>query len=161
VRILLYAKPSHKISPSIKRTILNTVSQEHVEEYSDIEAFKRRLLKPKTFPLVTVIAPLDFNELERIRALDYLLHDIKMILILPDMGEQTIRCGHLLRPRFLTFADSQMDWVVEVLKRMMALYARPNLMAPFDGDTTLNAGDDKDGERRPVRFACHSESLES
>ena len=150
MHILLYAETHHKIRPALRKTIAEEMPEAQVEEYGDIEAFRKRFLRPKTSPLVAVIAPLHFNDLKRIQSLDHLLHDTKVILILPDRDDLTIRCAHLLRPRFLSFADNQISWVVEVLKRMMSLYRRPEHATPFDGAADTKDSNGKDGARRGV-----------
>ena len=38
--------------------------------------------------------------------LSELLHDRRIILVLPDSEPETVSLGHILRPRFITYGDS-------------------------------------------------------
>ncbi len=117
----------------MRRLIYDFTPEAQVEEYHEIESLRIRLLKPKALPLIAVIVPLDFDDLELILSLDFLLYDLKVILILPDSREETIRHGHLLRPRFLMFADGQLSWVIEVMKKMMGRDSRQDQTIGFEG----------------------------
>jgi len=43
---------------------------------------------------------------------------LPIILILPDQQVATIRMGHLLQPRFLTFYDSDFNELTQVIKKI-------------------------------------------
>ncbi|MCD6199973.1 MAG: hypothetical protein J7K15_15635, partial [Deltaproteobacteria bacterium] len=49
-----------------------------------------------------------------------LIWDLRLILILPDREAGTIAKGHILRPRFLTYLDSDFTEVAAVLKKMLS-----------------------------------------
>ncbi|MBF0510583.1 MAG: hypothetical protein HQK57_16890 [Deltaproteobacteria bacterium] len=53
-----------------------------------------------------------------------LLLDVKMILILPDKEENTVAVGHALYPRYMTYADGDLQDVVEVIKKCLTISAR-------------------------------------
>ena len=48
-----------------------------------------------------------------------LLDDLRVILLLPNREKETINKGHTLRPRFLTYADSNLLNVAAVLSKML------------------------------------------
>jgi len=58
----------------------------------------------------------DFNDILKIPDL---LNDIHIILIIPDRDKQTIAQAHALRPRFLSYTDSDFQNVAAVLEKMI------------------------------------------
>ncbi|MDY6851165.1 MAG: hypothetical protein SV487_03685 [Thermodesulfobacteriota bacterium] len=58
----------------------------------------------------------DFNY---ILTIPDLLTDIHVILIIPNRGKQTIAQAHGLRPRFLSYTDSNFQDVAAVLEKMI------------------------------------------
>ncbi len=48
----------------------------------------------------------------------HLMHNARIILILPDNQKRTISDGHLLRPRFVTTAGSDLNEVAAVAQKM-------------------------------------------
>ena len=59
------------------------------------------------------------GQLSELLSLRELLNDVRIILILPDRGRETISQGHLLRPRFLSYADGDLTDVIAVLSKML------------------------------------------
>ena len=59
------------------------------------------------------------EELMDMISMDDSFFGYRIILVLPDRRRETIRKGHKLFPRFLTFMDSDMELVGEVLKKML------------------------------------------
>jgi len=58
----------------------------------------------------------DFND---ILTIPDLLNDVHIILIIPDRDKQTIAQAHTLRPRFLSYTDSDFQDVAAVLEKMI------------------------------------------
>ncbi|MDP1989583.1 MAG: hypothetical protein Q8K00_01065 [Syntrophales bacterium] len=61
----------------------------------------------------------------RIASLGDLLADVKSILILADDDRDTIMKAHTLRPRYITWVDTDFRHIVNVLRNMVALYDAP------------------------------------
>lgn len=64
----------------------------------------------------------DFND---ILTIPDLLTDIHVILIIPNRGKQTIAQAHGLRPRFLSYPDSNFQDVAAVLEKMIDYHQPP------------------------------------
>lgn len=69
---------------------------------------------------ILVLLLKDNNEICRAILRKELLHDIRIILILPDRSDETISAGYKLHPRFISYADSDFKDVAAVLKRMIS-----------------------------------------
>jgi hypothetical protein len=57
-----------------------------------------------------------------------LFRNSRIILIAPDRDKETIAIAHRLRPRLLTYIDSDFADVFTVLANMIGDYHRPNGM---------------------------------
>jgi len=68
---------------------------------------------------VAVLMASDQEDLDSLIAIGEPLREVKLILILPDGKKETVERGHALHPRFLTFIDSDLGEVSEVLGKML------------------------------------------
>jgi hypothetical protein len=76
------------------------------------------LLRPLTEVLAVVLYVGQRKELSDLLSLGDLLHDTRVILILPDSASDLLLAGHALRPRFLTTAGEGFDGVVAVVEKI-------------------------------------------
>ena len=84
------------------------------------------LLRQPFLDLRVIVLCIESQEaLREILPLGYLLSDRKNILILPDEDKETMAMGFKLRPRFITWVDSDFSELGVILKRMLALYDAP------------------------------------
>jgi hypothetical protein len=84
-----------------------------------------RLRKPRSNVKVAVLFALSREEIIRILSLGDLMADVKSILILADDDRDTIMKAHTLRPRYVTWVDTDFRHIVNVLRNMVALYDVP------------------------------------
>ncbi len=95
------------------------VLKKHIENYHTLKNFSIRLRQFWKEPTIAVIYATNRRELSKILAIQNLLFDIHIILILPDTKNETITNGHKLHPRFLSYVDSDFKDVTAVLKKMI------------------------------------------
>ena len=70
--------------------------------------------------LILVLFLKDNNDICQAILSKDLLHDIRIILILPNRSDETISAGYKLHPRFISYTDSDFKDVAAVLKRMIS-----------------------------------------
>lgn len=70
---------------------------------------------------VVVLIAANRDELYDLLAFDKLLSDLRIILILPDRDKDAVRRAHALRPRFITYADGNLEDVAAVVEKMLGL----------------------------------------
>jgi hypothetical protein len=93
--------------------------EEKLEVCRSIESLSERLYLPRSSPCIAVLDARSKRELSDIVSLGHLFNDVRVILILPDRRDETIALGHRVRPRFLTFGDSDFTEVLEVIRKML------------------------------------------
>lgn len=103
----------------LKRIIQALVPREKLEVYGSVKSFSVRLRKPTDDIPVAVVVAGNEDELLGILSISHLLHDVRFILVLPDREDVTIAIGHSLRPRFLSYIDSDYRDVTAVLGKMI------------------------------------------
>ncbi len=119
MNILLYTPAKSGQEEYLQGVIEQVASRAEIEICHTLENLTHRLSHLGHTPQVAVLNTTrqeDYYELFSVREL---LASTSVILILPDREETTIAQGHTLRPRFLTFADSDPRMVGAVLDKML------------------------------------------
>jgi hypothetical protein len=88
--------------------------------FDELTCLVDALRLPRIGNRISVLFPSNLSELARLVALKHLLFDMQIILILPNGQSQTISHGHALRPRFISYADSDFSDVAEVYGKLLA-----------------------------------------
>jgi len=106
----------------LQRMIQDLVPVERLEIYRTFDGFSERLRKSMDEIPVAVILAAGEDDLLTVLSISHLLYDVRFILILPDRDDPTVAIGHSLRPRFLSYTDSDFREVVAVLSKMIGGY---------------------------------------
>jgi len=105
----------------LRKMIENVVPNENTEIYSTIDTLGKRLRRPSYNIAIAVLLISSREELRDVLSIRHLFDNIKIVLILPDRNNETIVIGHKLRPRFLSYTDSDFKDVAAVLKKMLTV----------------------------------------
>lgn len=117
--VFIVYESSSKSPENLKRILEPLVSKKQVENYCSIKDLRQRLQQPRKEELVGIFLPSSKEDLSNLLSINYLVRDIRIILVLPDRDDKTISIGHTLRPRFLTYADGDLSDVAAVMDKMM------------------------------------------
>jgi hypothetical protein len=119
--IIVYSKAKNGIGAKLCKAVEAVPTRTQVETFRTISALSKRLHKPAlNFPIVVLLA-MNREDLEHIVAIQDLLFDFRIVLILPDKEMNTMALGHTLRPRFVSYRDSSFKDVGAVLNKMINL----------------------------------------
>jgi hypothetical protein len=77
-----------------------------------------RLQHPPEISFVVVVFAVGEEELWNLYGLRLLLEGTRLILVLPDQEEETLKAAHRLRPRYITYADNDFTDLIGVIQRM-------------------------------------------
>jgi hypothetical protein len=105
----------------LRKMIENVVPNENTEIYSTIDTLGKRLHRPSYNIAIAVLLISSREELRDVLSIRHLFDNIKIVLILPDRNNETIVIGHKLRPRFLSYTDSDFIDVAVVLENMLKI----------------------------------------
>jgi hypothetical protein len=116
--ILLYLSIKDGVGAQLKNIIESLPFGEKLEVYNAIASLDIRLRNTLYKGAIAVLLADTKEALSRIYTIGHLLNEISIILIIPDQDEDTIRQAHALRPRFLTYTDSNFKDVAAVLEKL-------------------------------------------
>lgn len=119
MRLLLYTPLGQGAGERLYQMLRTLIPENDVEVYRTIESLSRRLRQPADDLPIAVLHAARREDLWDILAIRDLLRDIRIILVLPDRDENTIAQGHILRPRFLCYTDSDFATVSAVLEKYL------------------------------------------
>jgi len=118
--VLFYSASNRGAGERLNTVVKAFVHKEEIEDFRTMHKFSQRLREPKHDLDIAIVVADSKEELEKLVAISDLLSDIRVILVLPDKAEKTIGKGHALRPRFLSYVDSNFLDVAAVLSKMLA-----------------------------------------
>jgi len=119
--LLVYVNSISSVGKRLESTIEAVAPQGRTEVYRDMNSLTRRLHQPRGMLRIAVLFAGTRKDLDDILSIQDLLRDLRKIIVLPDSKENTIGKGHALRPRYLTYADSDFEDLRAVLMKMLGL----------------------------------------
>lgn len=117
--ILLCTSPSHQVTTKLKDIIQSISEENNIIPVTSTRDLLHILHKPMNGVDAVVIFRASRKGLNALLHLRDELHRLPLILILPDQKNQTIANGHSLRPRFLSYMDSDFSDVRDVLQNIL------------------------------------------
>ena len=120
MQLLIYASPDSAIGRDLEKRI-RTLQLEIPSTYcTSLMALAKLLRKPMELPSIGIILLSNEHELTDLIGMRHLLRDMRLIVVLPGSSQTNISHAqaHLLRPRFITYADKNLEEVTDVLWKM-------------------------------------------
>jgi hypothetical protein len=102
--------------------IQTAIPKKRFEIFRTIGELSERLSRPCSNVRVAVLFSLSREDITEILPLGDLIADVKTILVLADGDRDTVVKAYTLRPRYVTWLDSDLRMAVKVLINMVALY---------------------------------------
>lgn len=123
MRLLLYATPSNIVGRDLRKRIRSSWFETWTELAfcPSLAALDKQLRKPLGQSAIGILIPSDTDELAALIRMRHLLRGMRLILILPAGHQPDIvhARAHMLRPRFITDADKNLQEITAVLEKMM------------------------------------------
>jgi hypothetical protein len=119
MNIILYSILEDEAGKKLQRSIEMLVRGENFEVFSTFNSLSLRLHQPLDDIRLVVLNASSKQDLIDIISLRDILWNVRVILVLPDRDAATTSMGHILRPRLISYADSDSLEVFAVLSRMI------------------------------------------
>ena len=119
MNIILYSIAEDEAGKKLQRSIEMLVRGENFEVFSTFNSLSLRLHQPLDGVRMVVLNASSKQDLIDIISLRDILWNIRVILVLPNRDAATTSMGHILRPRLISYADSDSLEVFAVLSRMI------------------------------------------
>jgi hypothetical protein len=120
---------SSEIDGKVKKlfdSITSIIPDSILDSFNSIKNLSKHLSKPTVDMTFALFLASNMNELVELYSLKNLLEGIQLILIIPNMKEETIKYGHLFYPRYLDFLDSDFVNLGLFVKRMVYRTVKSN-----------------------------------
>jgi len=121
MKCLFYEKKPGIIAERIIRLMQPSAAENKIELYHTIKTLSQRLSRPIDGQAIMILIAADRGDLLDIVLMHKLLFDIRVIIILPDSEDESVRIGYKLKPCFLTYANANLDEVHKVLGKLLKL----------------------------------------
>ena len=119
--LIFYEKAIDGIAEQLKRMMKPLIGKDSIKVYHTISILSKRLARPIDGRVIMVLVAADRNDLLDIYAIRELFGIIRIIIILPDREDESVRMGYQLQPRFLTYMNEELSEVYSVLRKMLKL----------------------------------------
>lgn len=119
--VIFYRSIADDTARRLQEAIEAGVSDGKSEIFESIKGLSDRFRHPARSECIAILLIMTRAELREILLIKDLFDDVRVILILPDKLSETISIAHKLRPRFLSFIDSDFKDVSTVLEKMLRL----------------------------------------
>ncbi|MEI6127003.1 MAG: hypothetical protein WCQ99_10680 [Pseudomonadota bacterium] len=129
MKCIIYEKKSGIIAGQIIGLLKALAVENKAELYSTIKKISRRLSVPVEDGSVVLLIAGDRQDLLAILSMQKLLSGIRVIIILPDREDESVKLGYTLQPRFLTYVNGDLTEVHAVLKKMLELSESKEILA--------------------------------
>jgi hypothetical protein len=141
LHVIFYAAVKNRRETRILNQIEAVMPTESIMICRSTQELSRYLMRPLNEVLAVVLLVADKEDLAEILSLRDVLHETRVILLLPDSENETTVKAHRLRPRLLTFADDDSGAVAAVLGRIMRkVREEEDLKAGTKATNRQNAG---------------------
>ncbi|MBF0509775.1 MAG: hypothetical protein HQK57_12735 [Deltaproteobacteria bacterium] len=124
MNLLFYAKTDDGLAGRLRSEIETLVPKSDLDICRTMDDMSRRLRQPLKDMTLGIVFTDSKEDLLGLLLIRDLLLDVKMILILPDKEENTVAVGHALYPRYMSYADGDLQDVVEVIRKCLTISAR-------------------------------------
>ena len=121
MKCIFYEKKSGIIAGQIIGLLKASAIENKTELYHTIRTLSQRLTRPIDGLAIMVLIAGDRKDLLNIIAMQKLFGFIKIIIILPDREDESVKIGYKLQPRFLTYVNGDLSEVHAVLRKMLEL----------------------------------------
>jgi len=121
MKLIFYEKIGNDIAGQLIRMMRAPIEKDEVHVYRRINDLSHELAQLSNYLFLLVIIVKDREDLVNIQEIKGLFRDMRIIVILPDRESETVKLGHELQPRFLTFRDADVSEVSRILGKMLKL----------------------------------------
>ena len=119
MNLLLYSSMPEGSGERLEKAVGSLVPNERFRIHRTVGELFQGLRQPGNAPAIAILQVADKRDLQDLIFVRDYLGEARLILILPDMEEETVARAHQLRPRVLMKRSSDCSEILAVLEKMM------------------------------------------
>jgi hypothetical protein len=116
---VLYGNQDEFIWKRLQRTVTKVVSEKDIEVMGSKEALVKRLAHVACGQAIVLLITTDRQDLIYLLPMIRLLRKARVLLVIPNPEQETVRIGYKLEPRFLSTGEGTFSEVRAVLSYMV------------------------------------------
>ncbi len=117
---LLFFAPLHEQGNKQINELLDAFTAiSGLEIYRTLVGLSDRMCQPLSGTTIAVLFASSTKTLTELVAIREMLLRTRIILVLPDHTAETVSRGHLIRPRFIAYCDTDTAEIIAVLQKMI------------------------------------------
>lgn len=117
MNVLFYAPQQSIIGARLQSFIQEVQSLHSLINCWKFDQLRSYFCVPHPLPEMVILLAEDREELAAFESFSNRLDQVFFVLVVPDTDDETIACGHRLRPRFLAYHDSDFSDVKAVVEQ--------------------------------------------
>lgn len=117
--MIFYSSAEGRAEERLRGMIEKMIHGKSSEPCRNIDDLSEWLLQPHNDLTIAVLLAGDKDDLFNLTSISDLFHDARIILVVTDQEKDTISLAHRLRPRLLTYTDSDFAEVFAVLNNII------------------------------------------
>ncbi len=119
MEIIFFSPKDDEGNKQLNSLIDNFMIINGLEIYRTIDDLTNRLCNPHRESTVLVLFIIDEKTFQNLISIKEYLINNKVILVLPDRDPKTLAKAHTLRPRFITYSDTDTSVISDVINNMI------------------------------------------
>jgi hypothetical protein len=120
MNLVIYAPPFDATTRNMVKCLRNRYHGANTVCLGSLRDVESCLRQPTFTGKLVVLMPKDRHELDALITLSHLTRDAKLVLVLPEDEPGINAQSHLMRPRFVTYADCDPSYLTRVVDKLMA-----------------------------------------
>lgn len=116
--LLFYSESKDTLAGDLIGLLKKKAGNYKVEEYHFFGDLLKRLRKPRCGLQMAVFVIGNDQEMDNIIFIRELLSDLRLVFVLTNSEKSCVSKAHTLSPRFVAFADGEMDSLGAVIEKM-------------------------------------------
>ena len=125
MELIFYSPTDGSVEERLRRVVASVNPGWSGEVFRSIDNLAERLLVPRNDLAIALLLVEKREDIQVLWAMSNLFRNTRIILVAPDRDKETIAAAHLLRPRLLTYRDSDFADVFTVMTKIIADYHNP------------------------------------
>lgn len=118
--MFLYSTSENEVEKKFRKMASVSVLWSERTICRNVGSLSQNLIRSVVDSRIAVLLISNREELLTLMSIRDLLLEVRIILVLPDRGEDTARIGHRLYPRFVSYMDSDFGEIAAILDKMAA-----------------------------------------
>ncbi len=119
MKLYVYAPKNLATSTRLEKVLNKHKAIINISFFREFDVFIQQFKQPAGIDAVIVILISNTETLSLFYSYFDLLEGTQIILVLPNRELKTLTQAHLLRPRYLSFTDTDLSDIEQVLKKML------------------------------------------